>query len=478
MADKIFISYRREDSAANALGIDQYLANAFGRRNVFIDVDMRAGAKFPVVLEERLAACKVMLVLIGTGWINAQDDQGRRRLDNPDDWVRLEIARALKRGITVIPVRVGAAELPKKAILPEDIQGLLDNQATSVTTTGFRNDMAGLVGDIRAIPDPARWRRIGGVTTGLLILLLAAWVGLSQIGAVAWGPARIIEGIGHLFEKFESSKQNEARIAALRRSEFNEWTLYQLSVDKVSNQQFGQFFKLSSLQQFGDKVAVLMKSLLDPSAPPPTGTTFSEGDYQENTVVFDCKRPAMGIAEKTVYGKTGEVKYHYKWSDPKYLDISTGIAIRPGSVALTAQHILCDEELRTPLVTKSELLSMNFTSLATTPDGRADMFYGPINFGTGSQYPNERTVVLKEHEDHKLDELFPGLTIIGLPPSYRTLVERVHVDCGESKVTIPKFEYYDASNNLVFLRAALPPWSPNVPPTSPMALLRRIICNE
>lgn len=85
MRSKIFISYRRQDSGANALGIGQYLENEFGARNVFIDVDMRAGSKFPKVLEQRLAECKVMLVLIGPDWLNAKDEQGQRRLDDPDD---------------------------------------------------------------------------------------------------------------------------------------------------------------------------------------------------------------------------------------------------------------------------------------------------------------------------------------------------------------------------------------------------------
>src|ERR1039458_664927 len=112
MRDKIFISYRREDVCSSDLSIGQYLEHQFGRRNVFIDVDMHAGAKFPTVLEQRLAECKVMLVLIGPGWLNARDEKGHRRLDNPEDWVRLEIAHALKRNITVIPVRVNGAELP------------------------------------------------------------------------------------------------------------------------------------------------------------------------------------------------------------------------------------------------------------------------------------------------------------------------------------------------------------------------------
>ena len=96
MPQKIFISYRREDSAANALGIGQYLENEFGRKNVFIDIDMRAGTKFPAVLEQRLAECKVMLVLIGPDWLNSLDEKGQRRLDNPDDWVRLEISARFK----------------------------------------------------------------------------------------------------------------------------------------------------------------------------------------------------------------------------------------------------------------------------------------------------------------------------------------------------------------------------------------------
>ena len=173
MPSKIFISYRREDTAANALGIGQYLEHRFGRKNVFIDVDMRAGTKFPDVLQQRLAECKVLLALIGPGWLSARDEQGCRRLDNSDDWVRLEIAHALKRNITVIPVRVNGATLPAKEGLPNDIRGLLDHQAVSVTTTGFRNEMAGLARDIRAIPSTLAWRRLAAIATSMLVVLAA-----------------------------------------------------------------------------------------------------------------------------------------------------------------------------------------------------------------------------------------------------------------------------------------------------------------
>jgi hypothetical protein len=70
-----------------------------------------------------------MLALIGPDWLNSCDENGHRRLDDPNDWVRLEISRALKRDIAVIPVRINGAELPAKAKLPDDIKGLLDHQA-------------------------------------------------------------------------------------------------------------------------------------------------------------------------------------------------------------------------------------------------------------------------------------------------------------------------------------------------------------
>ena len=149
---KVFISYRRQDSAASAIGIGQYLEKEFGRKNVYIDIDMQAGSKYPAVIEKRLAECTVLLVLIGPSWL---------KLQKPNDWVQLEIAYALKRNIAIIPVLIDGAQLPNKDALPDDIQGLLDHQAASVTLSGFRHEMAGLVRDIRSIRTPKPWRLRG-----------------------------------------------------------------------------------------------------------------------------------------------------------------------------------------------------------------------------------------------------------------------------------------------------------------------------
>jgi hypothetical protein len=173
MPGKIFISYRRDDSVESALGIGQYLERELGRQNVFIDVDMRAGATFPLILQRRLAECKVMLVLIGPGWLDARDSSGRRRLDDPADWVRVEVSQGLKSNVTVIPVLLGGAELPRKGDLPEELRGLIDRQAMRVSTMAFRSDMVALTRDIRAVRSawPVAW--IAAVAVVATVILLA-----------------------------------------------------------------------------------------------------------------------------------------------------------------------------------------------------------------------------------------------------------------------------------------------------------------
>jgi hypothetical protein len=161
VAGKIFVNYRRDDSAANAMAIAQYLAREFGAHNVSIDIDHTlAGQEFPKALEQRLTKCRVMVTVIGPNWLHARDSEGRRRLDDPEDWVRLEIARALARDIRVIPVMVGGAFLPQRGDLPERLRPLLDRQARTVTTDGFTREMTNLAIDIRFALRPPLWRRL------------------------------------------------------------------------------------------------------------------------------------------------------------------------------------------------------------------------------------------------------------------------------------------------------------------------------
>src|SRR5262249_8797051 len=173
MAGGIFINYRRDDSAPNALSIAQYLERAFGGRNIFIDVDrIRPGDNFITVLDKRLAVCKVLLIIIGPKWLEAKDENGARRLDDPHDWVRTEIVRGLRRGIKVIPGLVGGAPLPTRDAFPDDMKPLLLSQAAIVSTNNFRHEMAGLASDIRQIvgPDRTRTLMMGAAAVGVLAL--------------------------------------------------------------------------------------------------------------------------------------------------------------------------------------------------------------------------------------------------------------------------------------------------------------------
>ncbi len=173
MGGKIFVNYRRDDCAANALAIASYLEREFGANRVFIDLDrLRPGQNFPAELEKRLSACKVMLCLIGPGWLAARNEEGGRRIDDTEDWVRLEIERALDRGLVVVPVLVGGAQLPKASDLPEPLRQLIQRQAATITTNGFRTDMGGLTRDIRAIAGGPPWAQIG-IAAGALALAAA-----------------------------------------------------------------------------------------------------------------------------------------------------------------------------------------------------------------------------------------------------------------------------------------------------------------
>jgi hypothetical protein len=183
---KIFINYRRDDRASIALNIAQHLERVFGADSIFIDIDrLRAGEQFPLVLEKRLSECSVMLAVIGPNWLNATDAAGRRRLDEPDDWVRLEIVRALARNVRVVPVLVDGAVLPKKSALPEDIRPLADRQSFTFTTpAAFRHEVAGLVRDIGGMTRQAKmlWRTIGMLVAASVVgaLLLYRFPAITQ----------------------------------------------------------------------------------------------------------------------------------------------------------------------------------------------------------------------------------------------------------------------------------------------------------
>ena len=143
---KIFISYRRNDSASNAGRIYDRLEGHFGQGQVFMDVDtIQPGLDFVEVVQEAVASCDALIAVIGREWLGASDDSGGRRLENPEDLVRLEIATALERDIRVIPVLVQETQTPLAADLPEDLKALARRNSVELSDNRFRADIEQLI---------------------------------------------------------------------------------------------------------------------------------------------------------------------------------------------------------------------------------------------------------------------------------------------------------------------------------------------
>jgi hypothetical protein len=146
MAGKIFINYRREDSIAVAGRLHDRLAEAFGRDNLFMDVDnIPIGINFADYLNNQVAQCDAMLSVIGPNWLNAKDEADQRRLDKPDDFVAVEIAAALSRNLLVIPVLVDGTHMPKASELPASLKQFALRNAIQLRNTNFGSDAEELI---------------------------------------------------------------------------------------------------------------------------------------------------------------------------------------------------------------------------------------------------------------------------------------------------------------------------------------------
>jgi len=129
----VFISYRKDDTRAWAIALRDHLARTLGERQIFFDVDSMNAGTWRTQIDRALDRCSVVLVLIGPRWVAATDAAGRQRVSLSDDVHRMEIASALRRpGITVVPVLVDGAALPKADELPDDLRGLLECQTSEI----------------------------------------------------------------------------------------------------------------------------------------------------------------------------------------------------------------------------------------------------------------------------------------------------------------------------------------------------------
>lgn len=148
----MFISYRRVDAAGHAGRLFDRLAAHFGKDAVFMDVEgIEAGVDFIEVIEQAVGGCAVLLAVIGRSWSTCTDERGRRRLDDPQDFIRLEIGSALARKVRVVPVLVEGALMPPVESLPEDLRPLARRQAVELRDSRWDSDVEALIAVLERI---------------------------------------------------------------------------------------------------------------------------------------------------------------------------------------------------------------------------------------------------------------------------------------------------------------------------------------
>lgn len=165
----IFISYRRSDSQGESGRVFDDLVRQFGKSAVFMDVvDIDAGRDFRRAIEDSVQNCSVLLAMLGPEWLQAIDEQGRRRLDNETDYVRLEIAAALRRDIPVVPVLLRGAKMPRTEQLPPEIADLAYRNAVELTHVRWKSDVQLLLKALWPMVEPGAAATANGGSTRVI----------------------------------------------------------------------------------------------------------------------------------------------------------------------------------------------------------------------------------------------------------------------------------------------------------------------
>jgi hypothetical protein len=197
---RVFLSYRRQDASGHAGRLYDLLVARYGAERIFMDIDaVPVGSDFDAAISRAMASCDVFIALIGRRWLQATDADGRRRLDDPDDYVRREIESALTQGVIVVPTCVQGAEIPRSEDLPPSLVPLTRRQGFHLSDAGWQDDARRLFRRLEAVererserpvaaarPAPARRRRRPGVKT-LAVAALGCVALAGVLAAVLFG---------------------------------------------------------------------------------------------------------------------------------------------------------------------------------------------------------------------------------------------------------------------------------------------------
>jgi len=201
---KVFISYRRRETAGHAGRLYDRLAEHYGDERVFMDVRMEPGVDFVEQIDEAVTECEALLSLIGAQWLDMRDAEGHRRLDDPHDFARLEVESALAREVKVIPVLLQEAKMPEPEDLPASMAPLARRHAIELSDDRWDYDVGRLIevldrtigtGGPRRAPRKPLGTRMREAAAGHPARAFAAGVLLTVlIGAIALWAAGVFSG--------------------------------------------------------------------------------------------------------------------------------------------------------------------------------------------------------------------------------------------------------------------------------------------
>ncbi len=221
----IFISYRRGDSRADAGRVYDRLSHHFGPDRVFMDVDdIDPGQDFARALRKALENCGALVVLVGPDWADFKDGQGRRKLEQPNDFVRLEVVTALDRGVTLLPVLVGGAGIPEPGDVPAELAPLFRHQAIEISDGRFHADVDRLIEALESAgAEPVRparrstLRRLGFAAIAVAAVALGLYFGAASIRTGREVRARVAAHIDG-GDRFAADEAYDPAIAEYRRA--------------------------------------------------------------------------------------------------------------------------------------------------------------------------------------------------------------------------------------------------------------------
>jgi pterin-4a-carbinolamine dehydratase len=149
MSNSIFVNYRQSDSQHAAMAIASILKHSFAEGEVFIDrSSILGGRDWPNSISNALESAQVLVAVLGEDWLRSWDGHGRRRIDHPKDWVRLELSRAFERGIPVVPVLLENAEIPPPEALDTSLLDICRAQAERIRLDTWDSDLSRLIGTL------------------------------------------------------------------------------------------------------------------------------------------------------------------------------------------------------------------------------------------------------------------------------------------------------------------------------------------